>query len=648
MAKKKPDFTLDDPEIIAEPVQPDAAIKFWQERAKLTWDQAKGLAEGAKARAFYVTGLYQQDLVQLVSDGIEAALANGETLPRFKERILAAIQAQGWHSHRVENIFRTNMQSAYAAGRYKKMQAVKASRPYWQYMAVMDKRVRPSHAVLHGKVYPADHEFWDSNYPPNGFRCRCGVVTLSERQVKAQGLTVEKEMPKADMWTDPKTGMEYFVNFPGADNGFRSNPFKEWAKNGGVSDLPGLKDFPPPKKAPVTQKSLQTEISALDAQIKAATDKEAKAALEAKKAEQQALLEKKAATALKNKLNTQKKKLQTKIDAFPVKTYSGIWQADVTTKDWPTKAASIQAKKNYYLSKLAGGGLTPENVAKFQGFLKDLDEFSEKGQEYYNLQTSLKNNQASLLSLKNGGKVADKTGKAADTPFSQERKDAAFWAKKPKEADDALRQKCGEVWQNAKTVERNAAYKYTSGSGSFNRPLRGYDTHWSNFKGVGKIDLNNEKSGNAIKHLTNLINRSSYDKDIWLQRGVQLDGAAAFLGISKQQLMSLSQEKLIDLLKNNAFTDTAFVSCGSCKGSGFPGVIFNIYCPKGTKMLYAEPFSHYGNGAGKGWDGKSEQSSFGHELETIIQRGTKFRVTKVEKGSKGIFIDMEVVEQIEG
>lgn len=228
MPKKKPDIALDDPEIIAEAVQPDAAIKFWQERAKLTWDQAKGLADGAKARAFYVTGLYQQDLVQLVSDGIEAALANGETLPQFRERILAAIQAQGWHSHRVENIFRTNMQSAYAAGRYKKMQAVKNSRPYWQYMAVMDKRVRPSHAVLHGKVYPADHEFWDSNYPPNGFRCRCGVITLSERQVKAQGLTVENDMPQAGMWTDPKTGMEYFVNFPGADKGWRSNPGRDW------------------------------------------------------------------------------------------------------------------------------------------------------------------------------------------------------------------------------------------------------------------------------------------------------------------------------------------------------------------------------------------------------------------------------------
>lgn len=64
-------------------------------------------------------------------------------------------------------------------------------------------------------------------------------------------------------------------------------------------------------------------------------------------------------------------------------------------------------------------------------------------------------------------------------------------------------------------------------------------------------------------------------------------------------------------------------------------------------MLYAEPFSAYGGGDKKKWDGMSGQSFFGHELETIIQRGTKFRITKVEKGYKGIFIDMEVVEQIE-
>lgn len=232
MPEKKRDFDLPEPEIIAEGVTPDAAIEFWQWRAKLTDDEAKALGEGARCRAFYVSGLAKHDLVMLVSDGIEEALKNGETLEAFKERIAEAIKTQGWHDYRVENIFRTNMQTAYAAGRYKKMQAVKKSRPYWQYMAIMDRRVRPSHAILNGMVYPADHEFWKTNYPPNGFRCRCGVRTLSARQVKRMRLEVRKDMPGPGMWTDPKTDYEYFVHFPGADKGFKNNPGKDWAESG--------------------------------------------------------------------------------------------------------------------------------------------------------------------------------------------------------------------------------------------------------------------------------------------------------------------------------------------------------------------------------------------------------------------------------
>ena len=228
------------PEVIAKPVDPDAAIEFWRQRAKLTDAEAKALGAGAKQRAFYVSGLARRDLVQLVSDGIQAALENGETLADFKGRIAGAIAAEGWHGYRVENIFRTNMQTAYAAGRYKKMQAVKASRPYWQYLAILDKRTRPGHAILHLLVYPAAHEFWAANYPPNGFRCRCGVRTLSARQVRSMGLDVQTNMPGPGVYTDPKTGMEYFVHFPGADKGFRSNPGKDWLDGLDLKKYPDL------------------------------------------------------------------------------------------------------------------------------------------------------------------------------------------------------------------------------------------------------------------------------------------------------------------------------------------------------------------------------------------------------------------------
>lgn len=226
-------------EIIAEGVTPEAAIAWWKQRAKLTDAEARALTEGARQRAFYVTGLARRDLVQMVSDGIQAALENGETLDSFRERITDAIRAEGWHDRRVELIFRTNMQSAYAAGRWKKIQAVKASRPYLQYVARM-VRTRPSHAILHRLVYPVDHEFWKTNYPPNGFRCHCHVVTLSSRQVEKRGLTVQKEMPKSGVWKDPKTGYEYFVHFPGADKGFRGNPGMDWLDGLDLKKYPDL------------------------------------------------------------------------------------------------------------------------------------------------------------------------------------------------------------------------------------------------------------------------------------------------------------------------------------------------------------------------------------------------------------------------
>lgn len=629
------------PEIIAQGVQPDAAVEFWKQRAKLTDEQAKALGAEAKQRAFYVTGLAKQDLVQLVSDGIQSALENGETLADFKKRIAAAIEAQGWHAHRVENIFRTNMQTAYAAGRYKKMQAVKASRPYWQYLAILDKRVRPPHAILHELVYPADHEFWASNYPPNGFRCRCGVRTLSAKQVEKQGLTVQKAMPEAGVWTDPKTGMEYFVNFPGADKGFRNNPGADWLAGLDLKKH-GLENTAPPvpKKEPLTQKKLEADIASLDTLIKAAGDKKAVAELEAKKAECQALLDKKKALAAKKKLTKEQLALTKQLEAVPVKTYSGIWQDDVTTADWKAKSGGIQAKKEYFAAKLAGGGLTAAETTKFEGYIKSLDEFAAEGQHYHELQTKLKNTQDSLSALKKGGK-------GLSAPYSQERKDAALWAKTPQEADEVLRAGSGEVWRKASKAEKDALYEYTRGSGGFNRPLRGYDGSWSNFKGAGKVDLNNEGMGAAIQHMTNAISKSAYDRDVWLQRGVEtVEGAANFLGVKAKELHQWTQKQLESALKGEKITDHAFVSCGSAKGKGFTGVIFNIYCPKGTKMIYSEPFSHYGDGGGRKWDGKKPQTSFGYEDETIIQRGTQFRIVKVEKKGQRLYFDMEVVGQI--
>ncbi|WP_051294828.1 phage head morphogenesis protein [Maridesulfovibrio bastinii] len=212
--------------ISIDPLQPEAALKFWAKKVPVTRKEFDTLSQKSKAQAFTVSGINQLDQVIAVQNALDKMLKNGGTLVDFKKEFPEIIKAQGWtgkKAHRVDNIFRTNLQCAYMAGRYEQMKKTNRLRPYWQYIAVEDKRTRPSHMALDGKVYPAEHEFWNKYYPPNGFRCRCTVMSLSERQLKKMGLKVENEFPGPTMVKLPD-GSEINVN---------PMPDKGWARNVG-------------------------------------------------------------------------------------------------------------------------------------------------------------------------------------------------------------------------------------------------------------------------------------------------------------------------------------------------------------------------------------------------------------------------------
>ena len=243
----------------------------------------------------------------------------------------------------------------------------------------------------------------------------------------------------------------------------------------------------------------------------------------------------------------------------------------------------------------------------------------------------------SLIQLK-AKRAANKDGNGS-IPFdadaySQARKDAAVWAKNTKDADDILRAKCGEVWRNATDEEKNAIFGYTSSYHNINEPLRGltyYGSAADTQLGLDRIPL-----------MESIINKSYYDKDIWLQRGGGMVELKKF-GLSNY---AYATDAEIMALVGKEGTEGTFTSAGVAKGKGFGGnVITNIYAPRGTKMMYAEPYSSFGNGSGRSWDGIAKQSTFGSESEIILQRGTTFRVTKVEKSGNTWYIDVEVINQ---
>lgn len=205
----------------------------------------------AHARAFTVAGILKQDILQDIRKGLQTSLADGRTLKQFKDELIPLLQKKGWIGtglkadadgvlegkkllpRRLDTIFHTNMQAAYAAGRYQQQLASAEEYPYWQYVAVMDSATRPAHSSLHGLTLPFDDPAWDSIYPPNGFGCRCMVRALSAEDVRGRDIPVSgAEMQEVQQpWGKDELRTVQAVKLPGGktfipDAGFGHNPGK--------------------------------------------------------------------------------------------------------------------------------------------------------------------------------------------------------------------------------------------------------------------------------------------------------------------------------------------------------------------------------------------------------------------------------------
>lgn len=216
----------------------EEAADYFKERVPVTSSQFYKIADEYRSLAFTVSGYTKAQILKRFYDEILAAIEDGTTLYTFRDNMNSFLESEGYEGLtplQADNIFRTNIQTAYSVGHYQQMTdpGVMQLRPYWLYDAVNDAHTRPSHLAMDGKVFPADSPIWDTWYPPNGFRCRCTVRSLSRRQVEQQGLKVEAETPRAAELADGR-----FVNIL-PDPNFSTNPAK-------VRFSPDLKDYPEP------------------------------------------------------------------------------------------------------------------------------------------------------------------------------------------------------------------------------------------------------------------------------------------------------------------------------------------------------------------------------------------------------------------
>ncbi len=150
---------------------------------------------GEHAQTFSVAHCASVDIAEQIFGFMNEALANGESFQDFKKKMIPMMQESGWYGRpdvtakdkgyinwRLKIMYQTNMSTAYAAGHYRQQMRGADGRPYLVYKQVQRDTKRDAHEKLHDTAYPADHSFWDEYYPPNGYRCGCYTVSISESQ----------------------------------------------------------------------------------------------------------------------------------------------------------------------------------------------------------------------------------------------------------------------------------------------------------------------------------------------------------------------------------------------------------------------------------------------------------------------------------
>jgi SPP1 gp7 family putative phage head morphogenesis protein len=225
-------------------VAPEQAIGYFKAKGlKPTFSYAEMLNE-AHDHSFTVAKMMNVDMLGQVRASLDSALANGTTFKEWSDSIIPVLQSGGWWGRkevldpltglpmiaqlgspaRLETIFRTNLQSAYAAGQWQEIADQAEDAPYLMYDAVDDLRVRPMHKSWDNKVLPVTSAWWKSHYPPNGWNCRCGVIQLAADELEALGLQPAAEPPDDGnyTWTNPRTGEKVKVPV-GLDPGFEHN-----------------------------------------------------------------------------------------------------------------------------------------------------------------------------------------------------------------------------------------------------------------------------------------------------------------------------------------------------------------------------------------------------------------------------------------
>jgi hypothetical protein len=199
------------------------------------------------AHAFTVAKSTGYDILGDVKAALSKAIHERQDFEVFRRELEPVLRSKGWWGKKVERdpltgkdkevqlgsvrrlktIYWANVNTAYAAGEWERIQRSKNVLPFLEYLISTAVHKRMEHLAWVGTVLPVDDEWWLTHYPPSAWMCQCRVRQISLAEAIRRGYDPENpQRPESfgvQDYENTRTGEVTKVPV-GIDPGWNTNP----------------------------------------------------------------------------------------------------------------------------------------------------------------------------------------------------------------------------------------------------------------------------------------------------------------------------------------------------------------------------------------------------------------------------------------
>lgn len=158
-------------------LDPTGSIPLWKQVANLYKER----------HAFALARDVEGTVTKRVQNMLASSIKKGQTLETTVDLLT---EFDGFSRAYAENVYRTNLSTAYTAGTFKQLEHPSVSEVIGalQFVTSGDEDVRDNHKAANGITASPHDPVWNSLSPPLGYQCRCSLRTVDRQELKRMGL----------------------------------------------------------------------------------------------------------------------------------------------------------------------------------------------------------------------------------------------------------------------------------------------------------------------------------------------------------------------------------------------------------------------------------------------------------------------------